>query len=83
MLSWMIVGPQIRAARGLLGWTIDQLAEESGVRGWTIGRAEREEGIPGTRAEKLMKIQQALEKGGIAFLDPSGGAGVRLRTGEE
>lgn len=78
----MITGPQIRAARVLLGWSSEQLAAKSGVHYATISRAEQFEGVPGIRAPTLASIQNALEAGGVIFLSPGdtrdGGPGVRL-----
>jgi len=79
----MITGPQIRAGRGLLGWSISRLAELAGVSTSSVWRCERAEEIPPLRAETLGRIQGALERGGCLFLDPSdqrpGGEGVRRR----
>lgn len=80
----MITGAQIRAARALLGWTSQQLAEASGVSYASISRAEQNDGVPGMRATSLAAIQGALEAGGIIFLrygdTRDGGPGVRLKT---
>ena len=80
----MITGAQIRAARGLLGWTSQQLADASGVHYATISRAEQVDDIPGIRATSLAAIQRAFERAGIEFFDGSysgtGGPGVRLRS---
>src|SRR5690606_261288 len=56
----MITGAQIRAARALLGWTSQQLAEASGVSYASISRAEQNDGVPGMRATSLAAIQGAL-----------------------
>lgn len=80
----MISGPQIRAARALLGWTVHDLATRSRLSYATVQRAESSPGIPSTQATNLFAIQQALEQGGVVFLDPgenrAGGAGVRFRA---
>jgi transcriptional regulator with XRE-family HTH domain len=82
-LPQMVTGSQIRAARALLGWTSQHLAEQSGINYATISRAEQFEGVPSVRAPTLAAIQSALERGGILFLSDadtrSGGPGVRLR----
>ncbi len=81
----MITGPQIRAARALLGWSADELARRSGLSYATVQRAEAVEGIPSVRAPNLSALQRALEDGGIIFLDAGemrdGGEGVRLKRG--
>jgi DNA-binding transcriptional regulator YiaG len=80
----MISGAQIRAARALLGWTLAELATRSRLSFATVQRAESAPGIPTTQAINLFAIQQALEAGGVVFLDPGesrvGGAGVRFRN---
>jgi transcriptional regulator with XRE-family HTH domain len=67
----VITGPQIRAARALLGWTAAQLATAAGVSIPTVQRAEAAAGVPTTQATNLAAIQRALEDAGIAFLDPN------------
>lgn len=76
----MISGAQIRAARGLLGWSSQELANRSGV-GWsTIKRFEDIETVPRSRAGTLDRVRQALEEQGVEFLgDPNSSPGVRLR----
>jgi len=69
---------EIKAARALLGWSQDDLAEHSGVSAPTIGRLEAEGGEIGGRAETEQKIRRALEKAGIKFLNGDQ-PGVRLK----
>jgi transcriptional regulator with XRE-family HTH domain len=71
---------QIKAARSLLGWSQDDLAERSGVSKPTIGRLESQEGETlGGRQETSAALVAALEKAGIEFIQENGGgAGVRL-----
>lgn len=72
---------QIRAARGLLDWTRDQLVMASGVPKSTLVRAETEATAP--RQSTLSAIRTALEAAGVEFIaENGGGAGVRLRRGE-
>jgi transcriptional regulator with XRE-family HTH domain len=69
---------QIRAARGLLDWTRDQLVMASGVPKSTLVRAETEATTP--RQSTLSAIRAALEAAGVEFISENGGgAGVRLR----
>ncbi|WP_292502906.1 helix-turn-helix transcriptional regulator [Mesorhizobium sp.] len=79
----MITGAQIRAARALLGWTTQRLADASGVHYATLSRAEQSDGIPNMRAQTLASVQMTLEKAGCQFMDGTysgeGGPGVRLR----
>jgi transcriptional regulator with XRE-family HTH domain len=73
-------GSQIRAARGLLGWSASQLAEHAEVTLRTIQRFETLEGVPPSRTGTLDKVRAALEAQGIEFLgDPDKSPGVRLR----
>lgn len=75
----VVSGAQIRAARGLLGWSSQKLAKKSGV-GWsTIKRFEDALAVPRSRAGTLERVQQSLEAQGIVFLgDPVYSPGVRL-----
>ena len=71
---------QARAARGLLEWTRDQLADASGVPKRTLARFENADG--GARASTLAAIRAALEAAGVELIpENGGGAGVRLRKG--
>lgn len=76
----MIVTPrQIRAARGLLGWTRTELADRAIVSTTTVADIERGDVNP--RASTLGAIILTLEQAGIEFLrgDAEGrGEGVRL-----
>ena len=72
---------QIKAARSLLGWSQDNLAEKSGVSKPTIGRLEAidSDDPVGGRAETGEALVSALEKAGVEFIaENGGGAGVRL-----
>ncbi|MCH4091082.1 helix-turn-helix domain-containing protein [Acetobacter sp.] len=69
---------QARAARAFIGWSQDQLAENSGIPKRTIVRFELGEGSP--RTSTLDAIRSALETAGVEFIpENGGGAGVRLR----
>ncbi len=71
---------QVRAARGLLGWSQSQLAETSGVGLSTIRRMEGSDGPLRGTAGNVWKVQQALEDAGVIFIDADDeGPGVRLR----
>ena len=78
----MIIVSQLRAARGLINWTQQELAAASSVALSTIRRMERSEGpIRGT-AENVWKVQAALNDAGVIFIDAEegvGGPGVRLK----
>ena len=76
----MITAEQIRAARALLRWSAQDLADRSGIGFRTIQRFESESGIPGSRSKILMTVRKALEDAGVVFIDQNGGGpGVRLK----
>jgi transcriptional regulator with XRE-family HTH domain len=69
---------QVKAARGLLGWSLDQLIAASGVPKRTAIRFENSEGTP--HRSTTAAIRTALEAAGVEFIDENGGGpGVRLR----
>ncbi len=61
---------QCRAARGLLDWTQSQLAQKVGVALRTIQDFENSRRTP--LAIVRASIKQALEQGGVEFLDNDG-----------
>lgn len=75
---------QIRAARGLLGWTLGELAGRCGIQGDLL--AEIESVRSNEDASLLCAIANVLEAGGAIFLEDGafveGGPGVRLRRRE-
>jgi transcriptional regulator with XRE-family HTH domain len=74
----MITPAQCRAARGLLDWSQQTLADRAGVGIVTIRQLEGENQQP--RRATLAVVRTALETAGIEFIDENGGgAGVRLR----
>ena len=76
----MITAGQLRAARGLLGWSQARLANASGLALSTIKRMEGSEGALRGTAENVWRVQQAFEEAGMAFIDRNGGGpGVRLK----
>jgi PAS domain S-box-containing protein len=66
---------QVRAARGYLGWSAEQLAERAGVSFSTVRRVETP-GERGVREQSVAAIRKALERAGITFT-----AGADGRTG--
>jgi hypothetical protein len=70
---------QVRAARGFLGWSAEQLAAEAGVSFSTVRRVESP-GERGVRNQSLLAIRTALERAGIGFFTGSNGkVGVTLK----
>jgi transcriptional regulator with XRE-family HTH domain len=73
---------QLRAARALLGWSREDLAEKSGVGANTTKDFEINDSNPKLRT--VQKWMRALETAGVQFIDDGarpeeGGPGVRLR----
>ena len=78
----MITGAQIRAARGLLRWSAEVLAEQSKLGIATIRRAEASDGPPSLTEANAAAVQATLEGAGVIFIAENGnGPGVRLRKG--
>lgn len=79
----MLDSAQIRAARSLLNWRQEDLAQQSHIGIATIQRIEKANGPVMGNVSTQLKIKQAFEKAGIIFIDVdnSGGIGVRLKTG--
>ena len=77
----ILIGGQIRAARGFLQWSAQRLADAAGIGLSTVQRAEKAEGEPALTRANLMAIRTALEAAGVEFIaENGGGAGVRLRS---
>lgn len=74
----MMTPAQSRAARGLLEWSQEQLAQASHLGLSTIRDFEKGRRIP--THNNLTAMIRALEDGGVQFIpENGGGAGVRLR----
>lgn len=81
----MITVSQLRAARALLNWSQDKLADASGVSKPTIARLENGSGELAGYSSTRDKIITALEMAGITFLtngDTARGDGVSITTRE-
>ena len=71
---------QIKAARALLEWSQQDLAEASSKSVQTIKRLEALRGRIAGRDTTVQDIMLALEAGGIEFVEePGGGVGVIFR----
>ena len=77
----MIFPIQVRAARVLVGLSQQDLADRTSVSLGTIKRIEAARFELAGTAQTMARIQQALEKVGIIFIDQDAqaGPGVRLR----
>jgi transcriptional regulator with XRE-family HTH domain len=78
----MLTPEQSRAARAMLGWSREELAEKAGVSAGTVVGFE----LLGadSKMSTLHKLARALEAAGIEFIDEgtaslNGGPGLRLR----
>jgi uncharacterized protein (DUF433 family)/transcriptional regulator with XRE-family HTH domain len=73
----IVIPPQVRAGRALLGWSQEDLARKAGVAITTVRDVEAEK-----RAETAAagEVVRALQNGGVEFVPGSttGGPGVRL-----
>jgi transcriptional regulator with XRE-family HTH domain len=69
----MLQAGQIRAARALLAWRQEDLAEASKTGLATVARIEQTEGPAQGHVSTIIRIQDALERAGIRFIEPEGG----------
>jgi len=75
-----LTSSQIRAARALLRWTVDDLTRESALGRNTILRAELAEDKTSLTVANDLTIRRTLEAAGVEFIDANGGGpGVRLQ----
>jgi transcriptional regulator with XRE-family HTH domain len=79
----MLTPDQLRAARALVKWSREDLAEKSGIAAVTIKGFE----LLGadSKISTLNKLRRALELAGVEFIDDQaksyeGGPGVRFRA---
>lgn len=75
-----LISAQIRAARALVRWSAEELAQASAVSVATIRRAELTDKETLMNAANDLAVRHALEAAGVEFIDENGGgAGVRLK----
>jgi DNA-binding XRE family transcriptional regulator len=72
----LVTSAQIRAARGLLDWTVRDLAERTGVHRDMVSKIET--GAYAGAPETLAAIRRVLERAGVEFTNGDA-PGVRLR----
>ena len=78
--SGMISPAQCRAARALLGWTQQELADAATIGNATIKNFESGKSVP--QSATLRILAQALQSAGVTFLtdgDVATGPGVSLK----
>ena len=74
-----LTSAQIRASRGLLRWSAEDLAREAALGLATIKRAEGAESETSMTTANDLAVRRALEAAGVEFIDENGGgAGVRF-----
>jgi len=72
-----VEGGQLRAARGLLNWSVRELAAAANVSESTVRRLEDRNLGAGVAAATALDVRRALEQAGIAFADlPDGSIGL-------
>ena len=78
----MLTGRQLKAARAVLGWSRQDLADASGVPAITI---EKFEGGADSKQSTIIKLLRACQNQGIVFLDGTvdDGEGLRAPLGKD
>jgi PAS domain-containing protein len=72
-----ITGAQIRAARGILNWSVRNLADRTGLSPGVVRRIEETDGVTQNSDKAVTLIKDALSAGGVDFFVlPEGEAGV-------
>lgn len=74
-----VTSAQMRAARGLLNWSVRELSERSGVHRNTITNFET--GKSGGDADTLDRLRKTIEGAGVEFTN-GGQPGVRMKAGD-
>jgi hypothetical protein len=83
MNSNPLTSAQIRAARALIRWSAEDLAQQSALSVATIRRAELTERETSMTAANDLAVRRVLEAAGVEFIDENGGGpGVRLRKSQ-
>jgi len=75
----MVTPREVRAARALIGWTRQRLADKAIVSLNSIVRLEQ--GAVDSRTSTIDAVRRAFERAGVEFLSLRGeGEGVRIRS---
>ena len=77
----MITSRQSRAARALLGWTQETLADKARISLTALKRLESENGL-NVYETTQDQVRRAFEGGGVVFLNSDQGIGVLLVRGK-
>jgi len=78
----MITARQSRAARALLGWTQETLADKARISLTALKRLESESGLDVYETTRD-QVRRALEAAGVVLLTTDRGQGVLLVNGRE
>jgi transcriptional regulator with XRE-family HTH domain len=74
----MVTPAQCRAARGLLDWSQQELADRAGIGIVTVRQLEA--GAHQSRRATIEVVKRCFETAGVEFIpENGGGSGVRLR----
>ena len=77
----MITAAQCRAARALIEWSQQDLAQRAGIG--TVAVHQLENGTSSPHRATLNVVRRAFEAAGVEFIDENGGGvGVRLRKAQ-
>lgn len=75
----MITGYQLKAARSVLGFSVQQLSDVTGLATMTVKRYEMSSGVPKSRKGHLELLKSFFEARGIEFVGaPDEGPGIRI-----
>ena len=75
----MITGDQLKAARSVSGFSVQQLSDVTGLATMTIKRYEGSRGVPKSRKGHLELLKKFFEARGIEFVGaPDEGPGIRI-----
>lgn len=73
-----LTGAQLRAARGMLNWSVKQLAARTGMSSAVVRRFEEQNGDLRLPEDIMVKLRDTLSAAGIEFIFPADGKpGVR------
>lgn len=75
----MIYSAQIRAARGLLGWSQNELAAAAELGVSTVKRMEASAALVQGNGGNIWRLQEVLVAAGVEFIAPDANAGPGVR----
>jgi transcriptional regulator with XRE-family HTH domain len=75
----LFTSAQLRAARAMLKWSLEELSEKSGVGTTTLKRFEAASGVSNGNLSTFQRLRDVFEAAGIEFIgSPGDRPGVRL-----